>query len=148
MDIQTILVPTDFSKDADKALETAVELAKTFGARVEVVHVYHLEIPIASPMGGGYAFPDGFFESIRKHSQAKVDEVVRAKAGSGVDISGRAVEGPPSIAIAQEAEKISADLIVIGTRGLTGLKHVVLGSVAERTVRTAKCPVLTVKGDD
>jgi len=148
MEIQTILVPTDFSTDAEKALETAVELAKTFGARVEVVHAYHVAIPVVSPMGGGYAFPDGFFESIRKHSQARVDEAVSAKAGSGVEISGRVVEGPPSIAIVNEAEKVSADLIVIGTRGLTGLKHVMLGSVAERTVRTAPCPVLTVRGDD
>ena len=63
----------------------------------------------------------------------------------GVRAEGQIGAGSPSSEIAALAEKIGADLIVIGTRGLSGLKHVLLGSVAERTIRIAPCPVLTVK---
>jgi nucleotide-binding universal stress UspA family protein len=148
MKIETILVPTDFSKDAERALQDAIELAKTFGARIEVLHAYHVDIPVAAPMGGGYSFPEGFFESLRKHADAQIAKVVAEAGGGGVKVSGQAVESPAGAAIIAAAERLPADLIVMGTRGLTGVKHVILGSVAERTVRMAPCPVLTVKADE
>jgi nucleotide-binding universal stress UspA family protein len=147
MKIKTILVPTDFSKDAEKALQTAIELAKTYDARIEVLHAYHVDIPVMSPMAGAYALPAGFYDGIQKHAEAQVAKVVSDAGGAGVKISGRAIERPASMAIVAEAESLPADLIVMGTRGVTGLKHVLLGSVAERTIRTALCPVLIVKAD-
>lgn len=145
MNVKTILVPTDFSPDAEKALSTATELAKLFGARIVVVHAYHVDIPMVSPMAGGYALPQGFYEELRAQANAQVEKLVQEVAAAGVNATGIALLEPASVAIVTQAESLPADLIVMGTRGLTGLKHAVLGSVAERAVRTAPCPVLTVK---
>ena len=71
--------------------------------------------------------------------------LVKDVAEEGTDVEGRAVMDYASRAILDEAERLPADLIVMGTRGLTGLKHVLVGSTAERIVRLAACPVLTVK---
>ncbi len=67
--------------------------------------------------------------------------------GEGIQCESHLIAQTPSAAIVEAAEQIGADLIVMGTRGLSGLKHILLGSVAERTVRVAPCPVMTVKGD-
>jgi nucleotide-binding universal stress UspA family protein len=145
MNVKTILVPTDFSADAENALSTATELAKLFGARVVVLHAYHVDIPVVSPMAGGYALPPGFYEDLRSQAIAQVEKLAEGAAAEGVEVTGLAIQEPAAVAIAAQAESLPADLIVMGTRGLTGLKHVVLGSVAERVVRTARCPVLTLK---
>lgn len=145
MKIDTILVPTDFSPDAEQAVSVAVELAEHFGAKIVVVHAYHVDIAMVSPMAGAYALPQGFYEDLRAQANAQVQKVASEIAAKGIDASGVAIAEPASVAIVAQAEALPADLIVIGTRGLTGLKHVVLGSVAERVVRTAPCPVLTVK---
>jgi nucleotide-binding universal stress UspA family protein len=145
MNVKTILVPTDFSADAEKALSTATELAKLFGAKIVVLHGYHVEIPVVSPMAGGYALPLNFYEDLRSQATAQVDKLAQEVAAEGVEATGIALQEPAAVAIAAQAESLPVDLIVMGTRGLTGLKHVVLGSVAERVVRTAPCPVLTVK---
>ena len=147
MNVNTILVPIDFSDDATKALSTAKELAKLFGARVVVLHAYHVGIAIASPMGGGYAVPVGFFEEIRAHAVAAVEKAAKELVDDGIEAIGVAHAEPAAVSIIAEAESLPADIIVMGTRGLTGMKHVLLGSVAERIVRTAPCPVLTVKAD-
>lgn len=146
MNVNTILVPTDFSADADKALSTAADLAKAFGgAKVVVLHAYQVDIPIASPMAGGYSLPAGFYEELRAQSSARVDEAVGKLSEGGVEATGVVLQEPAALAVVDQAEKLSADLIVMGTRGHTGLKHIVLGSIAERVIRTAPCAVLTVK---
>ncbi|MFT5442819.1 MAG: universal stress protein A [Myxococcota bacterium] len=147
MNINTILVPIDFSEDSNKALSTAKELAKTFGAKVVVLHAYNINIALASPMGGGYAVPVGFFEEIREHAITAVERAAKELADDGIEAIGVAHGEPAAVSIVAEAKSLPADLIVMGTRGLTGLKHVMLGSIAERIVRTAPCPVLTVKAD-
>jgi len=145
MEIKTILVATDFSETAAKAVETAVAFAKKFEAQLILLHAYRVEIPMASPMtAGGYVLPDGFFEQLGSHARAQVEATAKEIEASGVKAIGIAVEQSAAIAIVEEAKERSADLIVIGTRGLTGLKHVALGSVADRVARTATCPVLTV----
>ncbi len=145
MNVKTILVPTDFSADAEKALSTATELAKRFGARIVVLHAYHVDIAVVSPMAGGYALPQGFYEDLRSRATAQVEKLAKEAAAEGIEATGIAIQESDAVAIAAQSESLPADLIVMGTRGLTGLKHVVLGSVAERVVRTAPCPVLTVK---
>ena len=145
MEITTFLVATDFSETASKAVETAVAFAKKFGAQLILLHAYRVEIPMASPMtAGGYVLPDGFFEQLGSHARAQVEATAKEIEADGVKAIGIAVEQSAAIAIVEEAKERSADLIVIGTRGLTGLKHVALGSVADRVARTATCPVLTV----
>ena len=149
MKISTILVATDFSPSADRAVATAADFARHFQAQLVILHAYRVDIPVASPLtGGGYVLPDGFFEQLAKEARQRVEKVSNAVAAQGVSAIGIAVDRHPATAIIDEAKARKADLIVMGTRGLTGLKHLALGSVADRVVRTAPCPVLTVGHDD
>ncbi len=146
MKFDTILVPTDFSDDAGKALETAVELGKQLGGKVVLVHAPPTEVPVAYPgFAAGAIVPENYFSEVRAEAENHVKRVASEASGKGVDVTAQIVTGPASMAIVAFAEEVGADLIVMGTRGLTGIKHVLLGSVAERVVRTAPCPVLTVK---
>lgn len=98
-------------------------------------------------MGGDYALSQGFYEDLQSEATARVERAAKELAAEGIAAPGIALSDPASAAIVAQAASLPADLIVMGTRGLTGLKHVVLGSVAERVVRTAPCSVLTVKAD-
>ena len=148
MKIDTILVPTDFSEDAKRALETATDLAGTFGSRVVLLHAYSVELPFTSPTFGVTVFlPKNFDAEYRNHAMLQVEHLVEEAAGKGVDVTGLAVERTAWPAILDQAEVLHADLIVMGTRGLTGIKHLAFASTAERVVRRASCPVLTVKAD-
>ena len=146
MQIKTILVATDFSNDADAAVETAIELTKAFGAKLELFHAYHVEIPpIYAGFGGDFTRPEDILGPIREGAEATMNRLVEEVAAKGVPVQGRIAMDHASRAILEEAERVLADLIVIGTRGLTGLEHLVLGSTAERVLRLAHCPVMTVK---
>jgi len=138
-----ILVPLDFSKHADAALALALELAKEGGAEVHLVHAY--ELPAAVTMAYGVAIPQAVWDGVQEAALARLEEGRKRAADAGVKATTHLATAPAADAIANAAETFGADLIVMGTRGLTGLKHVLLGSVAERTIRTARCPVLTVK---
>ena len=91
------------------------------------------------------AIPTEFWAGVRDAATRRVEAAVASARAAGIAVEPHLVEGPPAEAIREVAEQTSADLIVIGTRGHTGLKHVLLGSVAERTLRHAPCAVLTVK---
>ena len=147
MKMETILVPTDFSDDAQSALEAAVDLAKKFGSRIVLMHAYHIDLPWVSPaFGGDVVLPQRFFLDLREQVTGQVERLAAELAEKeGIEVAGIAVDLPPGMGIVEEAERLSVDLIVMGTRGLTGIKHVALGSTAERVVRKAGCPVLTVK---
>ena len=143
MKIETILVPTDFSPHAEHALDYAVGLAKTFGARLHLLHAYSLPAPATFP--DSFAIPQSVWDKLREHGTEQLERARERVAADGVECDVEAVGDPPFPAVVDAAERIGADLIVMGTRGLSGLQQVVLGSVAERTVRMAPCPVLTVK---
>ena len=146
MQIKTILVATDFSNDADAAVEAAIDLAKAFDSKLELFHAYHVEIPpIYAGFGGDFTRPEDILGPIREGAEATMNQLVEEVAAKGVTVHGRISMDHASRAILDEAERVLADLIVIGTRGLTGLEHFVLGSTAERVLRLANCPVLTVK---
>ena len=149
MEIKTILVPTDFSEDAARALETATQIARVFDARLVLLHAYTLDIPIASgAYSGGVILPDGFYVEYRNQATHHVTRVAKeTESKAGIKVEGVAIQQPPWQAIVDQAEQLPADLVVMGTRGLTGLKHVALGSTAERVLRKASCPVLTVKAN-
>jgi len=148
MKIDTIVAATDFSEAATTAVETAIDLARHFEAQLVLLHAYNVEIPVASPlMAGGYILPDGFFEQIAEQARIQIGAAAKEIGDRGVAAIGVAIDEPAALAIVDEAKRRSADIIVMGTRGLTGLKHIALGSVADKVVRTATCPVLTVGGD-
>jgi nucleotide-binding universal stress UspA family protein len=136
-----ILVAVDFSAPGDEALERAIELARQSQASIDLLHVIE---------PGGDEFPFGFtsYGSDRAGLVAYIDRELASRAGrvqgEGVTCRTGLAEGQPAAEIVDRARDLGADLIVIGTHGRRGLSHAMLGSVAERVVRRAACPVLTV----
>jgi nucleotide-binding universal stress UspA family protein len=142
-----ILVPVDFSDHSNAAQETAVEIAKTVGAKIWILHCYQLHPGGVSPYG--IAAPASYQDDVREAVMHRLRESQEKIEAEGVPAEASVLsEFPPPQAIVEMAQGIGADLIVMGTRGLTGIQHVMLGSVAERTVRLAPCPVLTVKAEE
>jgi nucleotide-binding universal stress UspA family protein len=141
--IKKLLVATDFSEHARPAIDAAITIAKTFGAKVHLVHAFQTPVPIVSPYE--VVVPDGFLEQARDAAGRNLHAVEEKISSEGVDVTSHLTEVPAASSIARLAEELDIDLIVMGTRGNTGLKHIVLGSVAERTIRLAPCSVLTVK---
>jgi nucleotide-binding universal stress UspA family protein len=140
--IRRILVATDFSDLASAALEQALDLAKQLGATITLVHSY--EIPI-------YGFPDGVLVApadvatrIASTAQTELEALVQRHGGRGVEMTAVLRMGPPWEEINTLAEETKADMIVIGTHGRRGLSRALLGSVAERVMRTAVKPLLVV----
>jgi len=144
--IQKILVPVDFSEHSSKALDLALDMAKAFGARIQLLHCYQINPVGVSPYG--IVIPEGFDREIREAAARQVAGWAEKIVAEGVEVEQSLSSMFPSEGIAQAAEEGGADLIVMGTRGLSGFKHVMLGSVAERTIRIAPCPVLTVRAED
>jgi nucleotide-binding universal stress UspA family protein len=144
MPFHKILVPTDFSSAADQALERAAQLARLTGAELHLLHAYELPTMIGA-VDVPLALPQEFFDRIREAAQIQLEERVRKLTTGGLTALGHLTQDTPSRAILDSAAKVGSDLIVMGTHGRTGMKHVLLGSVAERTVRLASCPVMTVK---
>jgi len=140
--INTILVPVDFSECSLAAMEHAVALADVFGARVLFLHVieppaYGLEVSLAHPGVDP--------EATAKVAAMMASYVDRVKV-AGLQVTWHLETGVPFAEINAAIERHGVDLVVMGTHGRTGLAHVLLGSVAERVVQHAPCPVLTVKG--
>jgi nucleotide-binding universal stress UspA family protein len=144
MEIRKIIVPVDFSDHSRKAMDTAVGLAKQFGATVHLLHSYPIFVGDLSPYA--FSMPANLDRDVRDAAATQLGEWADKVRAEGVGVETTLTPTPACQATVELASEIHADLIVMGTRGLSGLKHVMLGSVAERTVRLAPCPVLTVKG--
>ena len=144
--VHKILVPIDFSEHSQRALEEAIALAKKFGAELHLLHCLELFTPIAfAPYNAtDYRAFDSLRQDFYQAAQAQLSNWSRRAAAAGVSVREHLAEKRASEAAIELARKIGADLIVMGTQGFSGLKHLLLGSVAERTVRLAPCPVLTV----
>jgi nucleotide-binding universal stress UspA family protein len=142
---EKLLVALDFSAHSTKALETAIDLAKIFGARILLLHAVHLPPLIGIP--DQVMIPPDVWTGVREAARGKLEQYTEKVRAEGVPVEAFLAEAPASDAIVEEARRAGVDLIVMGTRGLTGLKHVLLGSVAERTLRLAPCAVLTVKDE-
>ena len=148
---KTLLVPFDFSKHSRAALDLALEFARVFDATLHLVHVVQ---PVTQLYGyGSYtssAIASGIdFAALRESLLRELHEVIDRIEGFDGRIEPHVVEGiGPADLVRSCAEEFGADLIVMGTHGRTGFAHVFLGSVAERTLRLAPCPVLTVRAPD
>ncbi|NQV25882.1 MAG: universal stress protein [Rhodopirellula sp.] len=140
MKINHILVPTDFSGPAREATDYALALAHAFGSSITLFHV--IEDPVVYvPALGGYTPQPNEFENF---SDVALAEWVVAEDAPGVTIHREWQHGHPVSSILDFAIEHGCDLIVMGTLGRGALSHLLIGSVAERVVRKAKCPVLTV----
>lgn len=145
-EIKRILCPVDFSETSEHALRYAIDLAERLGAEVHLVHAYQLPT-YALPDGALLARPD-FVKELTVELQKQLDELIQRYSDGGVQLKGKIVEGLAFTEVNRLAEEEQADMIVMGTHGRTGMKHLLLGSVAERVVRTAEVPVLTVRHSD
>ena len=142
IEIDRILCPVDFSEFSGAALERAVRLGNWFDARVEVLHVIPF-LPFAAPAGLGPVYVPGPGAMGREQAAQAIADLVAPFLGA-VPIETKVLEGDPWRVIQEEAEALPADLLVIGTHGRSGFEHLLLGSVTEKVLRRAPCPVLTV----
>jgi universal stress protein A len=139
-----ILVPTDFSEGAERAVRLASDLSYRFAAPLTLVYVFE---PADFPLPSGYVvFSSQQFERMVAAFEQRLAQGHRTALDAGANrVTTRLLRGSPPAEIAQFAEDGEFDLIVMGTHGRSGLKHLLLGSVAERVLRSAPCPVLTVR---
>jgi nucleotide-binding universal stress UspA family protein len=145
--VQRILVPTDFSDTSDAALDTAFLFAAAFGAELQLLHV------LDDPFVSGGLVPEAYMTeapALRTAMLTEARERLAHRAAAAGETHPPRVDtevlfGHGAKTIAEYAGQRRADLVVMGTHGRTGVAHVLLGSVAERLVRTAPCPVITVR---
>ena len=149
--IKTILLPTDGSECSSKAMAYALSFAKQYGGRVVALHVidrrWEEQTRVAFAEVGQdltQKIRSGYAEEARRILQ----EVADAGARAGVSVEPRTVTGIPFDDIVRIGAELPADLIIMGTHGRTGVSHLLLGSVAEKVVRRAPCPVLTVRQEE
>lgn len=141
--VERCLVPTDFSTDAQQALDAAqMLLSSRSPTEVVLLNVYYS--PIIYTAYGSVPTTTDYLEDFRGEAVASLEKLAETLAESGRQIQTIAREGTPSEVILQLAEELGVDLVAMGTRGRGGLSHLLLGSTAERVVRAAPCPVLTV----
>ena len=141
-----ILVPTDFGASSDRALAYAVKLAKALGAELVVLHAY--EIPVVGFPDGALVATPALAARITDGAQPGVRRALEAHASAGVPMQSLVKQGPTWRTILDTATEVGAEMIVMGTHGRHGLPRALLGSVAEKVVRAATVPVLTVHVED
>jgi len=146
MAIRRMLVPVDYSEGSGAALAYASTLAQRLGASLDVVHVWDRPAYVSDTVLVG---PSGekrpLTELIRENAEGEMrDFIRRAALPSGLEVETRLLSGNPAGKILEELGSGRHELLVVGTHGRTGLRHLLLGSVAEKLVRLSPVPVLTV----
>jgi universal stress protein A len=146
--LQRILVPTDFSESAEHALKYAVRLGKPFKATILVLHVFHLKEYLAllserDQVDSGTA--SEVLEAAKSRAANKLEELVRRSEAKELVVLPILLVGVPFEEIVRYAAEREVDLIVMPTRGRTGVAHLLLGSTAERVISHSVCPVLVVR---
>jgi nucleotide-binding universal stress UspA family protein len=146
--VKRVVVATDFSDGAERALTVAIRFAKLLGATVDIVHVYPMAAAgVLSPIPGVVPMPPpppDVIDEIERRLDALATQVREA----GVNGLTTSLEGRAADEIVAYANRVSTDLIVMGTHGRTGIRRVLLGSVAEQVLRQARCPLLVVPPAD
>ncbi|MDW3195165.1 MAG: universal stress protein [Cytophagales bacterium] len=148
--MKKILVPTDFSKEANYAMQLAAEIAERIEAELHLLHV--MEIPYGSYSVMGEFIPSSSFENVFqvqliKQTKRELDELVDDLVGRGINTTAHFVFGNTFSHIHKTVTAQDMDMIVMGSKGASGLSEFFIGSNAEKVIRHANCPVLTVKGE-
>ena len=141
IEIQKILVPTDFSEYSQHAVKYAVALAQSFKAKLYVVHVWDQSIAV----GPTETFHTEIWVEAEKSEKERLNQVTQGLRTEGIDAESVFVSGTAYIEIVKTAKELDVDLITLATHGRTGLSHLVFGSTAEKISRLAPCPVLVAK---
>ena len=138
---RTYLVPVDFSKSSEIALNQAIKMARENRGKLLLVHV--ISATFAYPLEGGFS---DIFEALEKNARESMKKLFQRKRLKPARDRSILITGlDPAQAIVSQAKKSRASMIIMGSHGRTGLQKFLLGSVAERTLRYAHCPVLIVK---
>lgn len=145
MTTDKILCALDFYEASKRALQVASELAKSLGADLELLHVYDIP-PLLNVTGSTAVTVADYLEPVMHAAQLALEEQHAALEARGIRATTKLLAGSAAATIAEEASRYGATMIVMGTHGRSGIGHLLLGSVAERVVRTAAMPVLTVRG--
>ncbi|HYC24329.1 MAG TPA: universal stress protein [Candidatus Bathyarchaeia archaeon] len=142
--IATVLVPTDFSPEASLAAETAAKLLgpQRDTTRLVLLHVYQVPAELLTHLPPRVVLEA--IESAKEKAGREIAQLAKRLGRDGLEIETRLAEGYPPETILEHARQLPADLIAMGTQGLSGLKRLVFGSTAERVLPLASCPVLTV----
>jgi len=148
IELKRILVPTDFSEHSERAAVYAVELAKRYGAEIHCIHVSDIPADLLATSTYYMTGPsEQFVEQVREEGQKGLETFV-SKNFAGLEVKAVFLQGRPFVEIIRYARDEKIDLVVIATHGRSGLKHALFGSVAEKVVRKAPCPVLVVRRDE
>lgn len=150
MNIQSILVPVDYSPCSAAAVRFAVEVASKFGAELDVVHVWDRPAYVSEAIQVGHGNATrSLVDLIRENAQAEMAEfVAKLSLPASFKLSTRLLSGNPAATVLKVLQEGKHQLLVVGTHGRTGLRHMLLGSVAEKLVRLSPVPVLTVPPED
>ena len=150
MSFDRILLPTDFSDHSLAALPPAIEIATCSGGKIDLLFVLEdlPSVPIVTFEHLPAGTAERFYEESRLRAEETLGETLRTRIPEPIRGTAHLRRGPAAHAIALAATELSADLIVMTTHGRSGLKNALLGSVTERVVRTAPCPVLTVRNEE
>ncbi|WP_258104293.1 universal stress protein [Marinoscillum sp. MHG1-6] len=145
--MKTLIVPYDFSTEAEFALNTAIQLAKIQEATIKLIHVVEVPSGYLSlyPEYGGFQMENLYNDQIIKVLEDKLNHVVEKHLSGDLMISGDLLYGKPFDSIQKTIVSEQADLIVMGSKGASGLKEIFVGSNTERVIRYSEVPVLTVK---
>ncbi len=142
IEISKIMIPTDFSEYSNHALRYAITLASSFKAKLYVMHAWELAVLVTQQSEAFTALNMAETRAGEEEALKRLVEEVRTR---GIDAEPVFAAGRAYSEIVRSAQQLEVDLIVIATHGRKGLSHLVFGSTAERVVRLAPCPVLTVK---
>jgi nucleotide-binding universal stress UspA family protein len=162
MDVRKILVPIDYSSDSEQALLWGVSLSEKYGARVVLLHVIPKAVEEVFPQGIGVTSPPAYYYErmppgnrpfggqaiiidLVDKAQAELQDFAQRNLKEPMPLEAKVAVGKPAEEILRVAHEERVDLIIMGTHGRTGLRHLLLGSVAEEITRHAACPVFTVR---
>jgi len=142
--IKTILVPTDFSELSKVALPYAVDLAKKYGAKIVIFHVFDEELlsPIFFEAGGK---AEEYFNRLRNDFDSAVEQFLDGIDTGDLEIESHLANGSPFVEILRYVKENGVDLVVMGTHGRSGVAHAFLGSVTEKVMRKSPAPVMIVR---
>ncbi|MEX0717529.1 MAG: universal stress protein [Planctomycetaceae bacterium] len=143
-----ILLPTDFSENSHLALNYASAFAEKFGAELHLLHVVQDLVAMVPEPGLAFPPPGDYMNELKASAEQSLARLPDPQPSSVGTVVRDVRQGPPFVEIIRYAREQEIDLIVMGTHGHTGLAHVFLGSVAEKVVRKAPCPVLTVRAGE
>jgi nucleotide-binding universal stress UspA family protein len=143
--LERILVPTDLSEFSHHALRYGCEFANRFNAELHLLNVVQDVVALVPEPGMAFPAPGEYMAELRDASRQALDKLPESGWLTGGRIVREVRVGTPFVEIVRYARDLNCDLIVIGTHGRSGLAHVLLGSTAEKVVRKAPCPVLTVR---